>query len=59
MNYCFIEYLDYEEGLDEIVRDETGANSVFILRVHKAASKGILLTIDYSKNLCISLINLK
>ena len=45
-NYCFIEYLDYEEGLDEIVRDETGANSIFIV---KAGQKGILLNIDYSK----------
>ena len=38
--------MEYDDGLEEVVRDQPGLNSVFI--VH-ADSKGIFLNADYLK----------
>ena len=46
VNYSSIEYLEYDDGLEEVVRDEPGLNSVFIVN---ADSKGMFLNTDYSK----------
>ena len=44
--------MEYDDGLEEVVRDDPGLNSVFIVN---ADSKGMFLNTDYSKNLCIYL----
>ena len=38
--------MEYDDGLEEVVRDEPGLNSVFIVN---ADSKGMFLNTDYSK----------
>ena len=43
--YCFIEYFEYDDDLEEVERDESGANGIFRA---PAPSKGILSNSDYS-----------
>ena len=48
VNYSSKEYLEYDDGLEEVVRDQPGLNSAFI--VH-ADSKGMFLNTDNSKKI--------